>query len=568
MNFHQTDKFPVLFKNAPVFLLCCLWLVMVVAVNPVGDFPLNDDWSYGETVRILIEEGRFHLTGWVSMPLIAQVGWGALFCLPTGFSFTSLRLSTLVLGLAGVITVYMLLRECSASRNEALFGAALLAVNPLYLNLSNTFMTDVPFLATAMLALLSLIRGIRSGKTAYLWTGVFFSVLATMIRQLGLVVPLSFAVGYLLRNGVNGRNLLKAFAPLAVTVAALLAYETFIKSTIGLPDLYHLKSGLLVRSLLSFEPALILTTAQYLGELLVYLGLFLLPFTFVSPGRHEMRSPPGEQMIFPVIAISLAGAITALLAGLGILMPLQGNILHRAGLGPVRLYDVATLGLRHPATLPETTWLIITFLGITGIIRFVLFFLLPGKKLTNDIGSGRREKWLIWMLVSACLIYAVPICITGFFDRYILFMVPLVAMLLVLLRRNTGLDRAPVIPVTSILLLFAIGGFSVAGTHDYLAWNRARWLGLAELTEGKGIPAELIDGGFEFNGLYAYDAGFTPVTGPDGHELSWWWVRRADYIISMGPVPGYAEVARYPFPRWLPPGEGTVFVQHRQEKVY
>jgi hypothetical protein len=35
--------------------------------------------------------------------------WGALFCLSTGFSFTAARISTLVLGLLGLVGMYGML---------------------------------------------------------------------------------------------------------------------------------------------------------------------------------------------------------------------------------------------------------------------------------------------------------------------------------------------------------------------------------------------------------------------------------------------------------------------------
>ena len=62
--------------------IAAVWCVSVIITNPLGDFPLNDDWSYGLTVKHLIETGNFRPCGWTAMPLITQVLWGALFCLP------------------------------------------------------------------------------------------------------------------------------------------------------------------------------------------------------------------------------------------------------------------------------------------------------------------------------------------------------------------------------------------------------------------------------------------------------------------------------------------------------
>ncbi len=80
-----------------MLLLASLWVASLFVVNPIGDFPLNDDWSFGLAVKNLLQTGEFHPTGWTSMPLITQTLWGALFCLPGGFSFNALRFSTLAI---------------------------------------------------------------------------------------------------------------------------------------------------------------------------------------------------------------------------------------------------------------------------------------------------------------------------------------------------------------------------------------------------------------------------------------------------------------------------------------
>jgi hypothetical protein len=72
-----------------------------VLVNPTGNFPILDDWSYGRSVKTLVEQGTLQYDGWNAPTLFFQVLYGALFCLPFGFSFEALRISTLVAGLAG-----------------------------------------------------------------------------------------------------------------------------------------------------------------------------------------------------------------------------------------------------------------------------------------------------------------------------------------------------------------------------------------------------------------------------------------------------------------------------------
>ena len=56
-----------------------LFLALSYCVNPVGDFPLNDDWAYGLNVKRWILDGHLSYTGWGSMTLLSHIAWGALF---------------------------------------------------------------------------------------------------------------------------------------------------------------------------------------------------------------------------------------------------------------------------------------------------------------------------------------------------------------------------------------------------------------------------------------------------------------------------------------------------------
>jgi hypothetical protein len=75
--------------------LVLIFVASIIVVNPLGNFPLNDDWSFARAVQNLVERGDWRPTGFTSMPLITQSLWGTTFCLLAGFSFNALRFSTL-----------------------------------------------------------------------------------------------------------------------------------------------------------------------------------------------------------------------------------------------------------------------------------------------------------------------------------------------------------------------------------------------------------------------------------------------------------------------------------------
>ena len=69
-----------------------------------------------------------------------------------------------MLALVASGALYFILRELEASPRVALLGALSVAANPAFLLLSSSFMTDVPFVAFTLLALLYYMRAIRRGE--------------------------------------------------------------------------------------------------------------------------------------------------------------------------------------------------------------------------------------------------------------------------------------------------------------------------------------------------------------------------------------------------------------------
>jgi hypothetical protein len=147
------------------------------------------------------------------------------------------------------------------------------------------------------------------------------------------------------------------------------------------------------------------------------------------------------------------------------------------------------------------------------------------------------------------VLYLALLIAAGFFDRYLILLVPLALVLGASGTAHEGARRGPFSVGLGLAALYAV--FSVAATHDYFAWNRARWTALHDL-EREGVPASAIDGGYEWNGVFRYDP-----TAP------WWWAGEEEYVVAFGSAPGYREVARYPYRRLLPPGEASVLVLRR-----
>src|SRR5207244_2431330 len=99
------------------------------------------------------------------------------------------------------------------------------------------------------------------------------------------------------------------------------------------------------------------------------------------------------------------------------------------------------------------------------------------------------------LLLTTAGLYLGATSIVPLFDRYLLPLLPMLAVILVPPDRGERVGRRTW--VAAALALFALAAYAIAGTHDYLAWNRARWEALGQLA-GDGVAANRIDGGLEF----------------------------------------------------------------------
>jgi hypothetical protein len=59
----------------PIIVL--VQIAALLAADPRGNFPLNDDWAYAHSVRWLLDEHRIRLSDWIAMNLLPQTLLGS-----------------------------------------------------------------------------------------------------------------------------------------------------------------------------------------------------------------------------------------------------------------------------------------------------------------------------------------------------------------------------------------------------------------------------------------------------------------------------------------------------------
>jgi Dolichyl-phosphate-mannose-protein mannosyltransferase len=557
----QTDRLLLL-------LIVLLWISMSLLINPIGDFPVNDDWIYGGAVKSLLSADGFHMPGAVRGPTIAnhiaQAAWGALFTLRGGFSYTALRISTLALGGLGLGFFFALLRENGTGRPMALAATMTLAVNVFFVDLAHSFMTDVPWTAVLVIALYFLARALRTGSRNALAAGVTVSFAGILIKQVGFAPLLGYAVANGLKHRFQVRPTVAGLLPLVFGVALHFGFQTWL-----------LNSGrgfFWISWEVPWDPvSLLLWTMHAVLYSAPYIGLGVFPMV-VMTGLLPPSWQGGHASRLGLAGVSLLGALA--LAGLwwkGDLIPFLLNVLTPTGLGPLTQRDTYLLRQNLPPVTVAVTlfWLGVTACALAGLVSLVLVGGAGAVRRLTELASGRVSPatLLSAMVIVTGLGYGVAIILLAtqtaeFFDRYTLPAIPLALVVLVVGdSRTESAPRPPWRGWVTAGVLVAVGGLSVAGTHDYLAWNRTRWEAARYLTAELGVPATEIDGGYEFNGGAGYH-----WRQPISIGKSWWWVQNDTYVLASGPIPGYREVRRFRVAnKYLPVGLQDIVVLQRTE---
>lgn len=540
---------------------------MVIVINPIGNFPLNDDWAYAWSVKELLATGEFKLSDWTATNLLPQVFWGALFCLPFGFSFTALRISTLILGLIGVLATYGLLREMDVRPNLSLLGALVIALNPIYFALSNSFMTDVPSLTICILALYLILKGFKCQAKKELSLGIFLALLAVLHRQSSIVILIAFSCAFFIQTKNTRKTYILAFTPLILGVLLNFFYSLWLEFAELTPAMFGYQIKQLMAMLSSSVVQVLQIYSHNLATFSIYLSLFSLPCLLIYAVKafDQLSLQQRRFSLFVIIAI-ITTATPLIITGKR--MPLLGNVLEYFSLGPQSLEGYYNFLQIFDYKLINLCWMALQLLGILGgLLLFFCFFIVLIKLFSKKSIFEKYKKQGI-ILNAATIFFYIGIVSglqQGLFDRYLIFVLPSFLLLIMTLENN--LEHKKIAKKTLIIswcFLILLGGFTVSATHDYLARNRVRWEALNTLMAESNISPQNISGGIEFNGWYLGNNIETcnPNYSPEQTNVDWtsftclWGSLPEDnvdsYTVAFIPKEEYTIQKTYSFRRWLP----------------
>lgn len=567
---HPRDESLQVLPHAPLYciiLLATVYVAAIAFVNPLGDFPLNDDWSFAIAVRTFVNDHTWRPIGWTSMPLFSNALWAAPMCSVTACSHEELRMTTL---LASVVLISATFAMVWLVRNEPTLSTAaalLVAFNPIAFALSFTFMTDILFSALMAASATCFILSLQRNSAVFYSLGTLAAIGATLSRQLGLCIPAAYLAVQLLqafgwrlwpiqpRKTVLAK-LIKGTIPIAACVAALLLYNGWLEAQGRVPALYSQKSDELAALMNGPILATIKVASSHAFMILLYMGVFVAPILALTAGPEPIARRHGLLRRLPLLG-ALATAVFAVV-GMVIMhrnMPVGGNILIPQGVGPLTLRDTYILNRASVAPLPQAFWLVVSLIGVWGafeLTRRIMTFLVTtiSDRETERFPAARAVTMFCIFAASA---YSTPLIVGPLFDRYLVPILPLT--LLIVIALSPGPRRSPVSALFGGLILVGTIGYSVAAAHDYLSWNRARWSAIGELEMAGLANPRTMDGGFEYNGKYAYDPAYLR-----SDNKSWWWVKQDNYQITFEPIEGLQVVSKRPYACLLSPVPCAIYV--------
>jgi hypothetical protein len=451
----------------------------VAALRPFGDFPLNDGWAYGGSVRTLLERGELRLSDWVSPWSVSHISWGALWSWPFGFSYVALHFSVFFWVAAGGIAFAATLLRLGASERSARLAALCLVANPLVLVTGLSFHTDVPLLGVGLCAMYAFVRARQDGSTGWLCVAGIAVAFALLNRQVAVGLVLGMAGALAWQRERSATAWLAVLAPSALAAVGFLAWYEFVHGPTWAPQVY----------MVGWTGEYLADPARWLPESLrrvacgaVYASLFALPLVTAAPLPRGRRA-------WLCGALALIGAL-----GFGSL-PYFANALGAHGTGTLTAHGggAKAAGLFGMAPF---AWLATAAAWIAA--AWIAAGLRPGGATQRDLSWTCIASWL--------LVFGAMMPGSRFFDRYLMLLLPPVLTAVACFGGAASFSH----PRRAVALFIVGAALSVAGSADYFAWNEAKWqLGRRALAAGLA-PGD-IAGGVDWDAHFTYETNMTAL---------------------------------------------------------
>lgn len=474
---------PAFPRERPGAAALLLLAALAVLLDPLRDIPIDDDWIYRWSVDGMIAHGRLLVHDLASPSVVFHVLWGWLFSLPAGVSYSALRLSTLALA-----AVPLWLTAENTARRGWLNPGLWLLFSPVFLLLSFTYMTDVPYLCWATLSVWLYAKGIEKDSGPLLLAASVAAGLAFLVRQMGLAVPLCAAVFMLFGPWKLRPARLLFLLPAALAAAG---YYAWFHGVHGPNWAHYYYSSKIGPRLLDFGPYM-LETLRRLAASAVYLGLFTAPYAL------RLTAAEGLTLFKSRKALACLGLLLIFFILEGALPYFTGGgVISTGGAGRAYLGDYLP-GEFKPAGLFGGP----VFMGLLTLLGALSLTALCAK--AGELREALRGDRFLALLAAASALQVLGMLLffDAFFDRYLLPALPAALLAAAAVQAKEPAGRAA--RAMSGVLIFALAFWGAAGTWDHLNFSSAKWEA-GRKAVAAGFAPEEISNGYEWDAAHAYE---------------------------------------------------------------
>lgn len=559
MRSHSSSRFQA--------VLCAAAVASCVLISrPFTTAGVCDDGVFIRVAQTFAKTGHIFYNGWEAPMMISQLYLAAIFIKLFGFSFTTVRMGTLLLAVLTAFFFHRTLVRTGATARNATLGTLAAVTSPLFLMLSPTFMTDIYGLFAITLCLYGCIRALQANAdrsaVAWIWFAVITCAFFGTSRQVAWLGNLVMVPGtlWLLRSRKR------------VLVAGSVATVLSILFILGCTHW------------LSRQPYVIpssLTGAQYFPKRVAALQLsyFLLELPFVAL-PIVVAFAPRILRSRPFLRYGLLVGIIAYVA-LAIHYRMSPDPLIRfeptAGYkgGWFNFAGAYTSLPDSPTLLRFRSQIVLTIVCLAGFVGAILVAVDRTQQKSSQPGDGELSwKQLGVLLLPFSIAYLLSLltalmgkATNNLFDRYTLGLYgPVFIVLIKLYQERVRRD----LPLVTVLLIPVMAALGVIATHNTFAIDRAR-VALANELHAGGVPDTAIDGGWDYSFVTELDhadhlnvplikvpagAYVQPPPAPKGYCVPTWWYEAPHVhpVYSMSFLPnrcyGKAPFAPVPYHPW------------------
>ncbi len=523
-------------KYFPFILVLLALCIAECIIHPIGEFALNDDFAYARSVYIWDKTGVFQIGAWPAMSLFSHSLLGLIFAKLFGFSYVVLRFSNMALC---VFTLFFIYKFFLVYRGSSVAGlvCALIVFNPYYMNIFNSFMTDLTFFNYSFLAFYFLHSYFISRNYLNLLPFFLFTILSILARQFGVLLLFAF-VAVSLIEFIKSRQALQLLTSTALMLIGFLILFYFEKKVFNVQEGHNYQGLFVSGSHLKVDTSLGWNVFEKTVLFLKFCGSFFILFLV-------LYFPALKNRVLASSKIQVFIGMLLFIISLFIVnhKEITGHLVINFGLGIESTVDRLYIGTNISHGSNNFLFYGLMSLFIAGYLLFGLWF--SSGRINGFFLLPPQKQFIILLTIGYFLLLGIA---ETAFDRYCLF----AGIFLVIYLMMGELIVSKQSVFISVFLLVLIGSFSVLATKDYFTAARLKEKIRIELTTNYGVKDFELNPGAEHL--------FWDKSEKEFDWISWDHFNDKMYLTTRGPLQNFTVFKAYTYKRYLPPCIDTFYV--------